>query len=88
MLLRLEAGYHVDSIDYNCNLVTRFSGAERLYSKKKQKANTYWLKGIKTFWNWLRRIQDTSSPETNGVDSTSKINAHEAPSYSRTYPNN
>jgi hypothetical protein len=35
MLLRLEAGYHLDSIDYNCSLVTRFSGAERLYSKKK-----------------------------------------------------
>lgn len=63
MLLRIEAGYHLDTIGHNCNLVTRFSGAEKLYSKKKAKANAYWLKGIKTFWNWLKLVQDSSKAE-------------------------
>ena len=56
-------------------MVTRFCGAANLYSKTSHRpkkssstqAMTEQLKGIKTFWNWLKRIKDLSNKEQDDV---------------------
>jgi len=75
ILKRIEGGYHLDTIDHNCRMVTRFCGAANLYCKTSHRskkssstqAMTDQLKGIKIFWNWLKRIKDLSNKEQDDV---------------------
>lgn len=56
-------------------MVTRFCGAANLYCKASHRskkssstqAMTEQLKGIKTFWNWLKRIKDLSNKDQDDV---------------------
>ena len=73
MLKRIDAGYHVDTIEFNCKLVNKFLDAQGLYqgqktSSKKKKAkqsNTKNVRSLRAFWTWLAKISELTRSEDN-----------------------
>ena len=74
MTRRIEGGYHVDTISYNCKLVNFFNGAKKTYAKPKKLKKIQEVencRSIKFFWNWLNmiveqiKVQDTENAGDN-----------------------
>ena len=54
MILRMNAGYQVDQIQFNQMLSTRFLTCQSQYSQKNQK--TLLMQGTKVFWQLMVKL--------------------------------